>query len=134
LLSPPASIATAHNILIGLFISARLMTQRRLTPRRLWLPANWRTPLTTTMRMVARIHNGASHRRTTPHMTRTPSFTDAAVLMIYIAYLSYRCHAEDMYPTLLTRRQTYQCIIAFFCHKLSTCTRATHHLTATTPR
>src|SRR2546423_8518500 len=102
MLSPPASIATAHNKLIGLFISARLKTQSRLTPGRLWLPTNGRTPLTTTMRMVARIHNRASHRRTAPHMARTPSFAYAALLMIYVAYLSYRCRAEDMYPALLT--------------------------------
>src|SRR5213082_3281909 len=102
MLSPPASITTAHNKLICLFISARLITQSRLTPGCLWLPTNGRTPLTATMRMVARIHNRASHRRTTPHMTRTPSFTEAAVLMVYIAYLSYRCRAEDMHLALLT--------------------------------
>src|SRR6266487_3705098 len=134
MLSPPASIATAHNKLIGLFISARLITQSRLTPGRLWLPTYGRTPLTTTMWVVARIHNRASHRRTTPHMTRTPSFANAAVLMIYIAHLSYCCHTEDMHLALLSRWQAYQGIITLFCHKLSTCTRATHHLTATTLR
>src|SRR6266567_4330308 len=100
MLSPPASIATAHNKLIGLFISARLITQSRLTPGRLW----------------------------------TPTFANAAVLMIYIAHLSYCCHTEDMHLALLSRWQAYQGIITLFCHKLSTCTRATHHLTATTLR
>src|SRR5947209_9913463 len=127
---PPASIATAHNKLIGLFISARLITQSRLTPGRLWLPTYGRTPLTTTMWVVSRIHNRSSHRRTTPHMTRTPSFANAAVLMIYIAHLSYRCRTEDMHLALLSRWQAYQGIISLFCHKFSTRTRTKHHLAA----
>jgi hypothetical protein len=67
-------------------------------------------------------------------MTRTPSFADAAILMIYIAYLSYRCRTEDMHLALLSRWQTYQGIIALFCHKLSAHTRSAYHLTATTFR
>src|SRR6266566_6666081 len=128
----PTSIAMAHNKLIGPLIPARLVTQSRFTPGCLWLTTDGRTPLTTTMRMVTRIHGRASDRRTTPHMTRSPSFADAAVFVIYISHLADCCHAEDVYPALLTRRQTYQSIIALFCHELSTYTRTTGQLTTTT--
>src|SRR5215469_1104082 len=99
---PSACIATAHNELIGSLIAARLITQSRLTPGSLRLATDWRTPLTTTMRMVARIHNRASDRGATPHVTRAPGLSDTQVLVVYIAHLSNRCHAENMHPALLT--------------------------------
>src|SRR6266704_3406565 len=129
---PSTSIATAHNELIGPLIPARLVTQSRLTPGSLWLTTDGRTPLATTMRMVPRIHGRTSDRRTAPHTTRSSSFANAAIFVIYISHLSDRCHAEDMHPALLTRWQTYQGIITLFCHELSTRTRTTRQLTATT--
>src|SRR5260370_1905240 len=134
MLSPPARIATTHDELIRTLIPARPVTQSRLAPRRLRLTTDGRTPLSTDMWMVTWIHSRSSNRWTSPHMSRTSSLPDALVLVIYIAYLSNRCHAEDMHPALLTRWQTYQRIIAFFCHELSAHTCAPDHLTATTPR
>src|SRR6266699_6236561 len=102
MLLPPASIATTHNELIGPLVVARLIPQCGLAPGRLRLTANRRTPLTTTMWMVARIHNRATDGRTAAHMAGTPGFTDAAVLVIDIAYLPDGCRAKNMNTTLLT--------------------------------
>src|SRR5262252_4224085 len=97
----------AHNELFGPLIPTRLVTQSRLTPGRLRLTTEGRTPLTTSMWMVARIHSRTPNRRTSPHTPRPSGFADAAVFVIYIPYLSDCCHAEDVYAALLTRWQTY---------------------------
>src|SRR5258708_11394810 len=101
MLLPPASVATAHNIFVGAFIVARFKTHRRLAPGCLWLTADGGAPFTTTMRMVTRVHHGATHRRTAAHMTRPSGFADAAGLVIDIAHLSDGSHAQDMHAALL---------------------------------
>src|SRR5437667_7393336 len=132
LLLPPASIAPSNNELIRSLVATCLITHRRLAPWRLWLSANWRTSLTTTMWMVTRVHYRASHRWAATHMTRTSGFTNALIFMIDIADLSDGCHTQDMDIPLLTRRKTQQCIISFFGHQLGSDTSSTHQLTTTT--
>src|SRR5260370_36807766 len=134
MLSPPARIATTHDELIRTLIPARPVTQSRLAPRRLRLTTDGRTPLSTTMWMVTWIHSRSSNRWTSPHMSRTSSLPDALVLVIYIAYFSNRCHAVDMHPALLTRWQTYQRIIAFFCQRFIALSCAPALLSPTSPR
>src|SRR5437660_10903783 len=108
MLLPPASIATTHNELIGPLVVARLIPQCGLAPGRLRLTANRRTLLTTTMCMVARIHNRATDGRTAAHMAGTPGFTDAAVPVIDIVYLPGGCTAKNNNMTVPTCRQAYQ--------------------------
>src|SRR2546428_10489312 len=85
-LHPLASIATPDNKAVSPLILARFIAQRRFAPWCLRLTTNWRTTFAATMGVVARVHRRASHGRTTPHMTRTPSLADAAVLMIHVAH------------------------------------------------
>src|SRR5579859_7315573 len=100
-LLPPASVAAPDNKAIRSLVVARLVAQRRFAPRSLWLPTNWRAALTTTMRMITRVHDGSANGWTAPQVTRTPGFTYAPVLMVDIANLANCGRAEDMHSTLL---------------------------------
>src|SRR5258708_16439621 len=100
MLLPPASVATAHNIFVGAFIVARFKTHRGLAPGCLRLTADGGAPFTTTMRMVTRVHHGATHRRTAAHMTRSSALADAAVLVIDIAPRPLHSHPPHLHPSL----------------------------------
>src|SRR5579872_618774 len=102
LLLPPTSIATPYNVVVSALIVTGLVTKSRFAPRGLRLSADWRTALTTTMRMVAGVHHRATHGWANTHMALTPGFTNALVLVIEIAHLPDGRHAEDMHPALLT--------------------------------
>src|SRR5260370_7074647 len=108
MLSPSASIETTPDELTPPLIPRSPVTQSRLAPGRLRLTTDGRTPLSTAMWMVTWIHSRSSNRWTSPHMSRTSTLPDALVLVIYLAYLSNRCHPEDIHPPLLTPCQTYQ--------------------------
>src|SRR6266516_5785413 len=132
LLPPPACITPSDNEAIGPLVVTRLVTKRGLAPGRLRLASDWRSSLTTTMRMVARVHHRSTNGRATTHVTRTPGLTDALILMVNIAYLPDGRHAEDVHVTLLTRRQTQQRVVPFFRHQLRADACAAHNLTAAT--
>src|SRR5947209_19559868 len=53
--------------------------------------------------------------------------------MVDIAYLSDGCSTQDMDSALLARWQTYEGIVAFFCHQLGARARAAYHLAAAPP-
>src|SRR5579859_378082 len=116
--------------MIGSLILTSLITHRRFAPGSLRLPTNWRTALAATMRMVARVHDGAANGRTAAHMSCPSSLADALVLMIDVANLPNGRHTKNMHAALLARRQTQQRVIALFCHQLRACTRAARHLGA----
>src|SRR5438309_3017717 len=103
LLLPPTSIATPNDELIRSLIITSFVTQSRFAPGGLWLPTNWRTALTTAMRMVAWVHHRSTYGRTAAQMARTSGLTKTAILVIDITHLPDRCHAENMHTTLLTR-------------------------------
>src|SRR5579883_520919 len=129
-LSPPASVAAPDNKTIGSLVVARLVSQRRLAPGGLRLTADRRTALAAAMRMVARIHDRASHGWTPPHVARAPGLADAAVLMVDIPHLADGGRAEDMHAALLARRQAHQGIIALFGHQLCPSPGPAHQLAA----
>src|SRR6266571_2418013 len=133
-LPPPACIATPYNKAVRPLIVTSLVTQRGFAPRRLRLATDWCPAFTTTMRMITRVHRRSTHSRTAAHTARTASFATALVLMIDIANLSHRRHTQNMHQALLTRRQTDQGIVPFFCHQLRTRSCPAHHLPATSSR
>src|SRR6266566_307878 len=128
LLSPPTSIATPNDETVGSLVPTSLVTQSGLAPGRLWLSTDGSAALTTPVRMVTWVHGRATHTWTAPHMASAARFTNVEVLMISIPYLADGGHAQNMYTTLLTRRQADQGIIALFCHQLCSCTSTAYHL------
>src|SRR5437667_10216698 len=131
LLSPPACIAAANNEAIRPLIPTRLVSHRGFTPRCLRLTTNRGTAFATAMWVIAWIHGRTTYNRATAHVSCPTSFTNALILMINIANLADGRHTHDMNVALLTRWQTQQGIIAFFCHKLSTYTCAPAKLATT---
>src|SRR6185312_12969780 len=118
-LPAPAGVTTSQNKLIGPLVVAGAIAHRWLAPGSLRLAADWRAPLTTTMRVIDRIHHRATHMWAAPQISRATSFADAHVLVIEIAHLAHRRHAVEMEAPLFARRQTHHCVVALLRHQLS---------------
>src|SRR6185437_10181490 len=106
-LPAPAGVTTSQNILIGPLVMAGPEAHRWLAPGCLWLAADWRASLTTTMRVVHWIHHRAAHMRAAPQIARASGLADAHVLVIEIAHLAHRRDTFEMDGPLLARRQTH---------------------------
>src|SRR6185437_1272270 len=111
-------------------VMAGAEAHRRLAPGSLWLAADWRASLTTTMWVVHRIHHRATHMRAASQVARASGLADAHVLVIEIAHLAYRRDAFEMDGPLLARRQTHDSVVAFLRHQLRRRARATDDLAA----
>src|SRR5437667_6512067 len=84
-----------HNELVRSFVVARLVTQRRHTPRRHRV-ITLHPAFTAAVRMIDRIHHDAAHRRPNAFMTRAPRFTDSHIFLIEITDLPDGCEAIDI--------------------------------------
>ena len=89
-----------------------------------------RFTFTTTVRMVAWVHNRTANGRSPAHMTFSAGFTDADIFVVDIADLSNGSNAVYRNISQLTGRQTNQRVSAFFCHQLCHVTCCTNQLCA----
>ena len=80
------------------------------------------------MRMVARVHSGASNARSTPSVPTTTGFTQLDVLVIKIPNLANGGAAFAKHQPHLTRWESKQGISLFMSHHLSNRTGAADHL------
>src|SRR5260370_22158418 len=71
-----------HNKLVRAFVIARLVSPRRLPPRRYRMPSARSLALTTAMRMVHRIQRYAAVMRLLAQPARAPRLADGDVLVI----------------------------------------------------
>src|SRR5690348_4289367 len=117
-LPAPAGVTTSQNIFIGPLVMAGSEAHRWLAPGSLRLAADWRTSLTTTMRVVHWIHHRAAHMRAAPQIARASRLADAHVLVIEIAHLAHRRDALEMDGPLFAGRQAHDSVIAFLRHQL----------------
>jgi len=106
LLLPPARVTATDNEAIRSLIITSSVTHCWLAPGCLWLATDRCTALTTTMWMVTRVHNRATDCWAATHMTGTSGLTNAAVLVINVAYLADGRHTQNVYAALLARRET----------------------------
>src|SRR6266446_10524321 len=77
----------AHNKLVGALVIARLVSPRRLAPRRYRMPSAGRLALTATMRMVNRVHRNAAVVRLLAQPARASRLADGDVLVIDVSHL-----------------------------------------------
>src|SRR4051812_22400059 len=120
--------ALPHDELVGRLAMAGLLAHRDLAPLRLRLAADWRFAFAAAMRMVARVHCRAAHRRPNPQVPRAAGFADADRGVLGITALAERGHALHVDEPHLTGRQADLCPGAFLGHQLGTDARAAHHL------
>ena len=73
---------------------------------------------TTTVGMVAGVHNRTANGRSPTHVTLTSGLTDIDVAVFRIAYLTNGCHAIYGNVAKLTGGETEKCISVFLSHKL----------------
>src|SRR2546425_10978749 len=81
-----------HDELIGSFVVACLVAQRRHAPGRQRMVAFY-TPLTAAMRVIDRIHHHAPHRPPDSHVPRAARLSDGDVFMVEVAHLADRGNA-----------------------------------------
>src|SRR5437868_4823650 len=93
-LLPPLR-APPDNHLVRALVVPRAIAERGLAPRRLRLTADRRLALATTMRRVARVHDGAAPRWPLPLVAVAPRLTDHDVLVVNIADLPERRHTVE---------------------------------------
>ena len=94
-----------------------------------WPPIG-RLALATTVRMVARVHRRAAHRRANAHVPRAAGLADRDRGVLGVAHLAERGHALDEHAAHLARRQAHLGPVAFLGHQLRADARAAHHLAA----
>src|SRR5947207_172402 len=124
------SPALPHDELVGVLATPRLLAHGHLAPLGLRLAANRGFAFATAMRMVARVHSRAAHRRTYAHVARATGLANRDGGVLGVANLAERGHAFDEHAAHFTRRQAYLCPVAFLGHELRTHASAAHHLTA----
>src|SRR5579859_5192521 len=103
-LLPPACVATSDDEVIGSLIIAGFIAHSRLAPGSLWLPTNRSAALTTTVWMVAWVHDRTTYRWTAAHVPRTASLTEILVFVFGVAHLPNGRHAKNMDVALFARR------------------------------
>ena len=127
-------VSSLHNeLVIDILFLSGLQTQSRFTPRsNRARTSNRRFTFTTAVRMVARVHNRTSDRRSPAHMAFSSGLTNGNVLMIQITDLADSCHTIHTDQAYFAGRKPYLCVVAFFCHQLCRCACGSHQLAAFT--
>jgi hypothetical protein len=124
--------ATTHNVLIGLLVTAGLLTKGGFTP---WALGTRKTDgldtFTTTMWMVARAHCSTTNCRANTEVTLASCFAKLDVAMVEVTHLTNRGITNLMNQANLTRRHADLGKIAFFSKQLRRTTSGTNKLTTT---
>src|SRR5438128_4608057 len=95
--------ALPYDELVGGLAVARLFAHGHLAPLGLGLAADWGFAFATTMRMVARIHGRAAHRRAEAQVPRATGLADADRGVLGVANLAQRGHALDVHQAHFAR-------------------------------
>jgi hypothetical protein len=94
------------------------------------LQANPDSTLTTTVRVVARVHRSATDRGPESAVTLTSRLPEFLVLVISVAYLSDGRHAFRKQSAYFTGGQTNLRVLLFVRHHLRYGASRAHHFTA----
>src|SRR5688572_12061610 len=89
-----AAFAPRNNGPVGPLVVPRLVTSRRLAPRRNRVAAAGGLAFTAAMRMIHRVHGHAANRGTLAQPARAAGLADPYIFMIRIAYLPDGGHAR----------------------------------------
>src|SRR5207247_7836321 len=105
-----------HDELIGSFVIARLVTERRNSPRRHGVIALY-SAFTAAMRMIHRVHDNTAHRWPDSHMPLAAGLANGDVLMIEIAHLADRGDALHIDQSHFPGRKLHVRIATLFSDK-----------------
>ena len=119
----------AQNHFLRPLITSRLVTARGLAPGRYWISTARSLALTTTMRMVYRVHRHAANMRPDSFPARATGLTVRNIFVLDVADLSDRRLANQRYASHFAGGHTQLGVTAFLCHELSKCAGGTSHLT-----
>ena len=121
LLSALLAVAALNDELIRtLVLSSGLVSKSRLAPRSYRAGStDGGFTLTTTVGVIAGVHNRTSYCGSPTHVALSTSFTDAYVFVLDVTNLSNSCHSFNRNISELSGRQTDKCISTLFCHELS---------------
>src|SRR4051812_47587151 len=114
---------------VRLRVPTGLQSHRGLAPRRLRHAADRGLRLTTTVRVVARRHHDATHRRAPAHATPVARAADLAVLVLDVAELTDGRAAAELHDADAAARETDLRVLAFLRHELRHAARRAHELT-----
>ncbi len=131
-LSALLAVSASYDELIGRLVGlSGLITERRLTPRGNRAgTTNGGFTLTTTVRVVIRVHNRTADGRADTHVSLTTRLTDLDVLMVDVADLADGGHAGLGYVSQLAGGQSKKCVAVFLRHELSHVTGGSGELSA----
>src|SRR5712692_4857708 len=104
----------------------------RLAPRRLRHATDGRLRLATTVRVVARRHDHATHRGTPAHTALVTGASDLLVLVLDVPQLADRRAAPHLDDADATRGEPDLRVLAFLGHELRHAARRAHELRAAT--
>src|SRR5712692_5676857 len=88
--------------------------------------------LTTTVRVIDRVHDNTTHRRTHTAPAHRTSFTDFAQIVLAITDFTHRRTALNMHAAHFARAQTHLSVSTFARHQHNASTGSTRHLRAFT--
>ena len=74
--------------------------------------------LTTTVRVIAGVHDGTANGRTDTHMAFSSRFTEFYVLVVSVADYTDGRSAIESYHTNFAGRKSYLSVVTFLSHKL----------------
>src|ERR1043166_1625149 len=116
--------------LLRALVAARLVTTRRLAPRRHRVSTTRSLAFTTTVRMVHRVHRHATNLRPQTFPTRTSGLAERNVLVLDVADLAHRRLANERHAPHFARRHTQLRVLAFLRHELRKRSGGARHLPA----
>src|SRR5436309_5449688 len=126
-------VPAADDVFVGVFAAARAGAQRGLSPRAARpREADRCAALTTAVRMVSRVHDGATHARPAAHQALAPGPSQLDLAVLDVADLADRGHTIRVDAPDLARRQPHERIIAFAGEELRGAAGAANELAALT--
>src|SRR4051812_25905504 len=108
-------------------VAACLLALGLLAPRRNRVTARCGTSLTTTVRVIDRVHDHAAHCRTHTAPTHRTGFTDLAQVVLAVADFADRCTTFDVHAAHLAGTQADLRIGAFARHQHDAGAGGTRH-------
>ena len=117
-------------IFVSAFVTARLVSACRLSPRGYRVTSARSFTFTAAVRVIDRVHRYTANFRAPAHPAAASRFTQADVLVLGVSDLSDRRHADDRNLSDFARGHSQLCIIAFFSNDLCKAAGRTDHLAA----
>src|SRR5208282_5030480 len=122
-------LPSLNDVAVGTLVVARLLAQRRESPRRLRVIALY-LAFTTAVRVIDRVHSHAANGWLDTAPARAACFAEGFVFVVEVANLANRRHALQRKLANFAGRQFDQRNVAFFAQELRRAACRANHLSA----